>query len=215
MRLRRRPKELDWQAELSARSAAAGSQLDVYASRGQGVSVRRVKSVLWRLLAPLGFASGLSIVIVRHDGAVSIALFAVFLGLAPFQIVAGRRAKHAKEKELEPTEDQRVQWELGGVAHQLRLFLDRPPDRVTYERWLNTATSQLKRVSPDVARRWAQPDRGWDSLAETVTCAELASRRERLLQLYAEVAPPEKVAFLTESLPQAPRAHSATNSRQA
>jgi hypothetical protein len=212
MRRRREPRELDWQAELAARSAAAGSQLDVHTSRGEGVSARRVKSVLWRLVAPLGFASGLSIVIVRHDGAVSLALFVVFVGLAPFQIVAGRRARRAKENQLEPTEEQRVQWELGSVAHQLRLFLDRPPDRVTYERWLHTATTQLKRVSPEVARRWAQPDRGCDSLGETVTNTELASRRERLLQLYSAVAPPEKVELLTETLPQAPNVRAVTSS---
>jgi hypothetical protein len=212
MRRRREPKEADWQAELAARSAAAGSQLDVVTSAREGVSVRRVKSVPWRLPAPLGLASGLSIVIFRHDGGVSLALFAVLVGLAPFQILAGRRAKRAKDSESKPTEEQRVQCELGGVAHQFRLFLDRPPDRVTYERWLITATTQLKRASPDVARRWAQLDRGHDSLGTTVTYTELASRRERLIQLYAGVAPPEKVMSLTESLPQAPSARAITSS---
>ena len=52
----------------------------------------------------------------------------------------------------------------------------------------------------------------WGLVAPLGCAVSLGSRRRRLLELYAEVAPSEEVEFLTSTLPQAPSARAITNS---
>ena len=207
-------RDYDWQAELAARSAVADGRADGGRSAAVSASFRRVRPALWKLVRPLSLAVGLGVTIVGVGGhhLVGVLLIGLWICLTPLERAAARRRKREREQELEPTTEKRVQWELTSVAHGLRSFLGQPPDRATYERWLASATQQLERVSPEVARRWAQPDRGRGYARGTLSDVELESRRRRLLELYAEVAPSQDVEFLTSTLPQAPSARAITNS---
>jgi hypothetical protein len=199
----RRPKETDWHVELAAMSAEKRGHLEVRASGKHRLDARRVKRYLWAFIPAVAFAAYLCLEIFggKHNAAVTTALAALNLFGLAFQVAETRRTKRERERAAEPTPEQLVDWELRSVAHQLRWFLDRPPDRATYERYLSGARGQLQLVSPEVAARWALPDRGRDPRAETVSGVELEDRRRRLLNLYSEVASADEVAFLASTMP--------------
>jgi hypothetical protein len=212
MRLGRKPKEVDWQAELAASSAAhAGAQAPAAVRGGAGWS-RRFPTIFWGLVRPaVALVATAGLVIGRHHLA-GVVLGVLWVCLWPLDALAARRRKREREAAESPTIEQQIQWELRAISRELRWIIDSPPERSIYEAWINGATQKLQRFSPEVAERWGRPDLGRRCSGSQVSDAELSARRGRMLELYAEFAPPDNVELVSSELPHAPSARAITSS---
>lgn len=215
-RLRRRPTEHDWHADLAEHSSELHLpvQLDepVVALRGW------LPPRLGRRIVALGVA-GVYVLLVFNPAQsylVQAGLFVapiVVSGLIRSGLRRGVPPGEQLVKEDKPlTVEDRVEFKLSFISRDLQWFLARPTERATYERWLKNATNALAQLSPEVANRWAKPDLGRTTTGEMVSVAELNARRDRLLELYAEVASPKELARLRAALSHAPSARAITSS---
>lgn len=211
MPLRRRGKEVDWQAELAAGPVSPASPGGP-ASRRSSKWGQRITTILWRAVRPaVGLVAFGATLIGRHHLA-GVILIAVWVCLWPIDMLAARRRKRAREAAEQPSVEQLLQWELRAISRELRWIIDNPPERSIYGSWLDGATHKLQRLSADVAERWARPDLGRRCSGTHVSAAELDARRARLLELYGQVAPPEKLELVRSELTQAPSARAMTSS---
>lgn len=214
---RRTPKEVDWQAELAARQGGGAGQIEAAGSAtASDTSSGRAMPVLWRGVRLLVGAVGLAAVIVGRHHLAGLILIGAWVALWPLDWWAVRRSQRERRRsegeDLEPTPEERIRNELHLASYDLRWFLINQTERRTYENWLRKTDRALEKVSPEVARRWIRSDGSSDATSQWVTAVELVSRRRRLLELYSEVATPEKLEILKASLPQAPSARAITNS---
>jgi hypothetical protein len=153
-------------------------------------------------------------VIIGRQHPVGVVLIVLTVCLLPFQWAAARREKsHARDdswvsgREWPPpvplTIEERLEFKLSMLVPDLQWFLRTPVDRATYERWIKSTARRIGELSPEVADRWARPDPVRGPAGDVVSAAELNARRERLLELYAELAPRKSVSRVRADLPPA------------
>lgn len=186
----------DWQHELALRSAGQRS-LEAVPPR-HNAWLPRARRLLVATVA-LGLMS--AGILLWFDPTKSFA----FQGGLLLATVAANQALGAISRHFFPTEepayeadpatvDETIAWELRQLSIELRWFLGRPPDRATYNRWVEVAARRLRVLAPEAAARWAGSGPPPDHMMGNVSAVELEARRKLLIGLHRELVPSATLA---------------------
>jgi len=202
IRLGRSSRYHDWQQDLAAPSAESRMLVPVGES---APAVRRASPTVWAARALIPALLGIYILLAVGPSGSYVSVAAVVLGpsivgpllRAVLTRLRARSDRHMAElagrqqaagEELDPAHERELRRLLDKCTVELRGFVDSPPTRRRYQRWVRSREDRLARVWPELAGDWARRDLNDTNSGVTVSRAELEARGERITELYGLVA---------------------------